>query len=340
MPRLLLTSYQGNFVTISTGAMALCLDLAPEQLRKVLGSPTAGQPGLFSYENCFGTMDSGIAFHILQLAGMISISAHLGTDAASAQMVAIAFQLITRCWQKGLALQLREIEGHGCLVWQQWGLQTLRTLGSVCPSWRNLLASHLGGPCIIALPVTLHASCRIAITSMCSYEVFFLRLSSLPDLLLFRLRAPSHTLQQPPPTLLARATHHGFWPGVIGRPVGPLPANNGTGAPRIQEFQFTTQMACAFQEQGLGAACTFAGQVATFVLAEAGLEFGCMLKYSMCCSPYTQGEWYLIDSTQLGAELFPLILGATAFPLDLNLVTGSGDCTRDDFCCPSAQFPD
>ena len=95
---------------------------------------------------------------------------------------------------------------------------------------------------------------------------------------------------------------------VIEQPVGPLPANN------------TTQMACAFQEQGLGAACTFAGQVATFVLAKAGLQFGCMLKYSMCCSPYTQGEWYVIDSTQLGAELFPLILGATAFPLDLNLL--------------------
>ena len=40
----------------------------------------------------------------------------------------------------------------------------------------------------------------------------------------------------------------------------------------------------------------------------------------MCCSPYTQGEWYLFDSTQLGAELFPLLLGATAFRLDLNLV--------------------
>ena len=56
--------------------MALCLELALEQLRRVLGSPTAGQPGLFLFENC--SMDSDIAFHILQLAGMISISAHLG----------------------------------------------------------------------------------------------------------------------------------------------------------------------------------------------------------------------------------------------------------------------
>ena len=35
-----------------------------------------------------------------------------------------------------------------------------------------------------------------------------------------------------------------------------------------------------------------------------------MLKYTMCCSPYTHGEWYLLESTQLGAELLPLPLVA------------------------------
>ena len=40
----------------------------------------------------------------------------------------------------------------------------------------------------------------------------------------------------------------------------------------------------------------------------------------MCCSPYTHGEWYLLDSTQLGAELLPLLLENMAFRLDLNLV--------------------
>ena len=97
-------------------------------------------------------------------------------------------------------------------------------------------------------------------------------------------------------------------------------------------------MACAFQEQGLGAACTFAGQVATFVLAEAGIQFGCMLKNSLCCSPYTQGEWYLIDSTQLGAELFPLILGATAFPLDLNLLQVQVIIQGMTFAVPLVSF--
>ena len=88
----------------------------------------------------------------------------------------------------------------------------------------------------------------------------------------------------------------------------------------MQEYQFTTQTACAFHEQGLGATCAFVGQIATFVLVEVGLEFGCMLKYTMCCSPYTHGEWYLLDSTQLGAELLPLLLENMAFRLDLNLV--------------------
>ena len=45
-----------------------------------------------------------------------------------------------------------------------------------------------------------------------------------------------------------------------------------------------------------------------------------MLKYTKCCSPYTHGEWYLLDSTQLGAELLPLLLENMAFRLDLNLV--------------------
>ena len=300
--------------------MALCLDLAPDHLRRVLGSSINLPPCLFSYDNKFCAMESSIAFSIMQLTGTISIQAHVDADAESSKMVEIAHQLIHRCWRKGLSLQLGEVDGCGCLVWQQWGLQTLRAMGSVCVAWRNVLASHLGESCIIALPITLHASCRIATTTLGSYDVFFLRLSSLSNLPVFRLQAPLLASRRPPPTLLARATHHGFWPCVIRRPTGPLPAENGTGAPRIQEYQFTSQAACAFQEQGLGATCAFAGQVATFVLVEVGLEFGCMLKYTMCCSPYTQGEWYLIDSTQLGAELFPLLLGATAFRLDLNLV--------------------
>ena len=101
----------------------------------------------------------------------------------------------------------------------------------------------------------------------------------------FRLHAPLLAYQRSPSTLLARATHHGFWPGVLKRlrASGPLPAKNGTGA-TSEEFQFTTQTACAFHEQGLGATCAFVGQIATFVLVEVGLKFGCVLKCTMCCS--------------------------------------------------------
>ena len=300
--------------------MAFCLDLAPDHLRKILGSSIHTSPCLFSYDNKFCTVESSIAFCIMQLAGTVSIRAHLDADVKSSELVGAALQLIHRCWSKGLALQLREIDGCGCLEWQQWGLQTLRAMGSVSVAWHNVLAGHIGQAYIIALPVTLHASCRIATTTLGSYEVFFLRLSSLSCLLVFRLHAPLLAYQRSPPTLLARATHHGFWPGVLKRPSGPLPAENGTGAPRVQEYQFTTQTACAFHEQGLGATCAFVGQIATFVLVEVGLEFGCMLKYTMCCSPYTHGEWYLLDSTQLGAELLPLLLENMAFRLDLKLV--------------------
>ena len=71
----------------------------------------------------------------------------------------------------------------------------------------------------------------------------------------FRLHAPLLADQRPPPILLARATHHGFWPGVLKR-----------------------------------------------------------------LSPYTHEEWYLLDSTQLGAELLPLLPENMVFRLDLNLV--------------------
>ena len=134
----------------------------------------------------------------------------------------------------------------------------------------------------------------------------------------------------------ARATHHGFWPGVLKRPSGPLPAENGTGAPRVQEYQFTTQPICAFH--GLGATCAFVGQIATFVLVEVGREFGCMLKYTMCCSPYTHGEWYLLDSTQLGAELLPLLLENMAFRLNLNLVQIQAVVQGLTFAVPLVSF--
>ena len=283
------------------------LTLNPRHGLLILGSSIHTSPCLFSYDNKFCILETSIAFCIMQLAGTVSIRAHLDADVKSSELVGAALQLIHRCWSKGLALQLKKIDGCGCLEWQQWGLQTLRAMGSVSVAW-HVLAGHIGQAYIIALPVTLHASCRIATTTLGSYKVFFLRLSSLPCLPVFHLHAPLLAYQRSPSTLLARATHHGFWPGF-----GPLPAENGTGAPRVQEF--TIQTACAFHEQGLGAPCAFVGQIATFVLVEVGPEFGCMLKYTMCCSPYTHGEWYLLKSTQLGAELLPLLL--EKWPSDL-----------------------
>ena len=102
----------------------------------------------------------------MQLAGTVSIRAHLDADVKSSELVGAALQLIHRCWSKGLALQLREIDGCGCHEWQQWGLQTLRAMGSVSVAWHNVLAGHIGQAYIIALPVTLHASCRIATTTL------------------------------------------------------------------------------------------------------------------------------------------------------------------------------
>ena len=53
--------------------MAFCLDLAPDHLRKILGSSIHTSPCLFSYDNKFCTVESSIAFCIMQLAGTVSI---------------------------------------------------------------------------------------------------------------------------------------------------------------------------------------------------------------------------------------------------------------------------
>ena len=202
--------------------MAFCLDLAPDHLRKILGSSIHISPCLFSYDNKFCTVESSIAFCIMQLAGTVSIRAHLDADVKSSELVGAALQLIHRCWSKGLALQLREIDGCGCLEWQQWGLQTLRAMGSVSVAWHNVLAGHIGQAYIIALPVTLHASCRIATTALGSYKVFFLRLSSLSCLPVFRLHAPLLAYQRSP-SHPACSCHPSWFFGLafLNAPLGP-----------------------------------------------------------------------------------------------------------------------
>ena len=126
--------------------MAFCLDLAPDHLRKILGSSIhTSSPCLFSYDNKFCIVETSIAFCIMQLAGTVSIRAHLDADVKSSELVGAALQLLHRCWSKGLALQLREIDGCGCLEWQQWGLQTLRAMGSVSVAWQCTSWPHRAG---------------------------------------------------------------------------------------------------------------------------------------------------------------------------------------------------
>ena len=148
---------------------------------------------------------------------------------------------------------------------------------------------------------------------MGSYKVFFI--GSLADLPILRLRGPPAIQGSwSPLTVHARSAHQGFWPDAA-----PLPAEAGTGVPRTQEYQYTTQPTCTLQEQGLGTACAFVGQVATFVL-----NYGC-LPSMPCVVHHTHKENGVLSTRPAGAELFPLIRAAIAFKLDTNLLQVQAD---------------
>ena len=66
------------------------------------------------------------------------------------------------------------------------------------------------------------------------------------------------------------------------------------------------------------------------------MNSGCLLKYTLCCAPYTQGEWCLVNTTQLGAELFPLVQAAIAFKLHNHLLQVQAIVEWP--CCASAQL--
>ena len=119
--------------------MAFCLDLAPDHLRKILGSSIHTSPCLFSYDNKFCTVESSIAFCIMQLAGTVSIRAHLDADVKSSKLVGAALQLIhrsvreaaSRCRVRyaGLVANLtlvRVTQHQGCMIQIVWCVAPFR----------------------------------------------------------------------------------------------------------------------------------------------------------------------------------------------------------------------